>query len=230
MIGLDVTVEPALRVQLFAACAVFVALLVAAPASAATFEVSAVMSKDGAQVYFDPVGVRIQPGDTVRWIQVDGYHSVTAYHPANGDRELRIPEPAEPWDTGMLLAKYPAKGSTFEHTFAIPGVYDYLYMPHEGAGMVGRIIVGEPTAGPGTRPFGYAPVRHWKLVPMPAQQAFPAISLISERGAVRARRDEWEIDAEAPDRPSVLASSVCCETALTQKRSIHGCRKSGREQ
>jgi len=176
-----------LRARVFAACGSLVALLVAAPTSGATFEVRAVMSKDGAEVYFDPVGLRIQPGDTVRWIQVNGYHSVTAYHPANGDRELRIPEGAKPWDSGMLLAEYPAKGSTFEHTFTIPGVYDYLCIPHEAAGMVGRIIVGEPAAGPGTRPFGYAPDRHWKPVPTPAQQAFPAIAQIMEKGTVRAR-------------------------------------------
>ena len=176
-----------LRARVFAACGSLVALLIAAPTSGATFEVRAVMSKDGAEVYFDPVGLRIQPGDTVRWIQVNGYHSVTAYHPANGDRELRIPEGAKPWDSGMLLAEYPAKGSTFEHTFTIPGVYDYLCIPHEAAGMVGRIIVGEPAAGPGTRPFGYAPDRHWKPVPTPAQQAFPAIPQIMEKGTVRAR-------------------------------------------
>jgi len=176
-----------LRSWFFVACGLPVALLVAAPAAAATIEVRAVMSKDGAEVYFDPVGVRIQPGDTVRWIQVNGYHSVTAYHPVNSGRELRIPERAEPWDSGMLLAEYPAKGSTFEHTFTVPGVYDYLCIPHEAAGMVGRIIVGEPAAGPGTRPFGYAPDRHWKPVPTAAQHAFPAIALIMEKGMARAR-------------------------------------------
>ena len=172
--------------RLLTACGFSAALLVASSASAATFDVRAVMSKSGAEVYFDPVGLRIQPGDTVRWIQVNGYHSVTAYHPANGNRELRIPERAEPWDSGMLLAEYPAKGSTFQHTFTIPGVYDYLCMPHEAAGMVGRIIVGEPAAGPGTRPFGYAPDRHWKPVPEPARQAFPAIESIMKQGTVRA--------------------------------------------
>lgn len=172
---------------LFAASTLLAAVLSAPRAPAATFEVRAVMSKDGAEVYFDPVGLRIGPGDTVRWIQVNGYHSVTAYHPANGDRELRIPERAQPWDSGMLLAEYPAKGSTFEHTFTVPGVYDYLCMPHEAAGMVGRIVVGEPAAGPATRPFGYAPDRHWKPVPALAQQAFPPIALIMEQGSVRAR-------------------------------------------
>jgi plastocyanin len=143
------------------------------------------MSKDGADVYFDPVGLHIEPGDTVRWIQVNGYHSITAYHPANGGHELRIPENAQPWDSGVLLAEYPAKGSTFEHTFTVPGVYDYLCIPHEAAGMVGRIVVGESRAGPGTRPFGYAPDRRWKPVPTAAQQAFPAIALIVQKGAVR---------------------------------------------
>lgn len=172
---------------LFAASAFLAGVLFAVPAPATTFEVRAVMTKDGGDVYFDPIGLRIEPGDTVRWIQVDGFHSVTAYHPANGDRELRIPERAHPWDSGMLLAEYPAKGSTFEHTFTVPGVYDYLCIPHEAAGMVGRIVVGEPEAGPATRAFGYAPDRHWKAVPKPAQQALPPIGLIMEQGSIRAR-------------------------------------------
>jgi plastocyanin len=172
---------------IFAGSALLAGVLLSTPAPAATFEVRAVTSKDGADVYFDPVGLHIEPGDTVRWIQVNGYHSVTAYHPANGDRELRIPEGAQPWDSGMLLAEYPAKGSTFQHTFTVPGVYDYLCIPHEAAGMVGRIVVGEPGAGPATRGFGYAPDHRWKPVPKPARQAFPAIALITEKGAVNAR-------------------------------------------
>lgn len=168
-------------------CALLMATLIAIPAAARTFEVHAVMSKDGAQVYFDPSGLQIQPGDTVRWIQVNGYHSVVAYHPKNGNHELRIPDQAQPWDSGVLLAEYPAKGSTFEHTFTVPGVYDYFCQPHEAAGMVGRIVVGTPGDGPGTRAFGYAPQQHWKLVPEPAQKAFPAIRLIVEKHSVNLR-------------------------------------------
>ena len=161
-------------------------MLTAGAAAAHTFEVRAVMSKDGAQVYFDPVGLHIQPGDTVRWIQISGYHSVAAYHPTNGNHELRIPDQAQPWDSTILLAEYPAKGSTFEHKFTVPGVYDYLCQPHEAAGMVGRIVVGEPGDGPGTRPFAYAPDEHWNRVPDAAQKSFPAIRLIMEKGAIRA--------------------------------------------
>ncbi len=144
-----------------------------------------VMSADGSEVYFDPIGLRIQPGDIVRWIQIRGYHSSTAYHPANGDHELRIPEAAESWDSDVLLAQYPAKGSTFEHLFSVPGVYDYFCKPHEAAGMVGRLVVGEPVSGPGTKPFGYAPERHWKPVPLAAQRQFPPVERIMAEGSVR---------------------------------------------
>ncbi|MBL0142483.1 MAG: hypothetical protein IPP91_10405 [Betaproteobacteria bacterium] len=161
------------------------ALLTGSAAAARTFDVRAVMSKDGSRVYFDPIGLHIQPGDTVRWVQVDGYHSTTAYDPRNGNHERRIPDRAQSWDSGILLAQYPAKGSTFEHTFSLPGVYDYFCQPHEAAGMVGRIVVGTPGDGPGTQPFGYAPDRRWKPVPEVAQKAFPAIRLIMEKGAVR---------------------------------------------
>lgn len=153
---------------------------------ARTFEVRAIMSKDGSQVYFDPVGLHIEPGDTVRWVQVNGYHSVAAYAPANGNHELRIPSGAPPWDSGILLGEFPARGSTFEHTFTVQGVYDYFCQPHEAAGMVGRIVVGEPGAGPGTHPFGYAPDKHWRSVPQAAQREFPDVSAIVKEGSVRA--------------------------------------------
>lgn len=170
---------------LFALCS-FALAMFPAPAAARTYEVRAVMSKDGSQVYFDPVGLHVQPGDTVRWVQVNGYHSVSAYAPSNGDHELRIPIGVKPWNSGILLGEYPAKGSTFEHTFTARGVYDYFCEPHEAAGMVGRIVVGAPGDDPGTRPFGYAPEKHWKPVPQAAQKAFPAVSLIMKDGIVRA--------------------------------------------
>lgn len=177
------------RARLLAACC---CALVAFPAATAarTFEVRAVMSKDGSEVYFDPVGLHIQPGDTVRWVQVNGYHSVTAYAPSNGNHELRIPDGAKPWDSGILLGELPAKGSTFEHAFPVQGVYDYFCQPHEVAGMVGRIVVGAPGAGPGTLPFGYAPDKHWRAVPPAAQRTFPAVSRIMQEGSMRAPQAE----------------------------------------
>jgi plastocyanin len=144
-----------------------------------------ILSPDGNRVYFDPVGIHISPGQKVRWVQESGYHTTTAYHPSNGNHELRIPEGAEPWDSGVLQTQAPEKGSTFEYTFTQEGVYDYFCRPHEAAGMVGRIVVGRPLEGPGTRPFNYAPEKGWKPVPPGAQKEFPSVSLILEKRIVR---------------------------------------------
>jgi plastocyanin len=148
-------------------------------------EVTMTMSKDGTRPYFDPIGIHVQPGDTVRWVQVSNYHSVSAYHPQNGNHELRIPEQAKPWNSNVLLAESPAKGSIYEHRFTAEGVYDYYCQPHEAAGMVGRIVVGTPGDGPGTRPFGYAPGAGWDPVPPAAQVQFPAVDEIMRDGNVR---------------------------------------------
>ena len=171
---------------LLAACLASAVLLVApASATAATLEVKLMQTPEG-NTYFDPAGIHIAPGDTVRWVQISGFHSVTAYHPRNGLHELRIPESAESWDSDILQAQSPKPGATFEHVFTVQGVYDYFCKPHEMAGLVGRIVVGDPGDGPGTRPFGYAPGNHWKPVPDAARKAFPRVAEILQKGTVRA--------------------------------------------
>ncbi|MDB5037125.1 MAG: hypothetical protein JWQ35_653 [Bacteriovoracaceae bacterium] len=134
----------------------------------------------GDAYFFDPVGVLIQPGQTVRWIQTVFNHSTTAYHPKNYNHELRIPEKAEPWDSKIMRGH----DATFEHTFTEEGVYDYFCKPHEMDGMVGRIIVGKPLDGPGTKPFDYAPEKKWKEVPKAAQDNFPTIEEIMSKKIV----------------------------------------------
>jgi plastocyanin len=104
---------------------------------------------EGAHVDFDPIGLRVAPGTTVRWVVEANVHTATTYHPANDGHPLRIPQRAEPWDSGYLVEP----GEAFEVTLTAEGVYDYFCAPHEVAGMVGRIIVGRP-GGPGTGPSG----------------------------------------------------------------------------
>ena len=98
--------------------------------------------------YFDPPGLLLHRGDRVSWLMVsrdpDG-HSATAYHP-QFDKQLRIPETAQPWNSGLLKRE----GQTFERAFNEKGVYDYFCIPHEDTGMVARIIV-EEAIGPGTQ-------------------------------------------------------------------------------
>jgi plastocyanin len=138
----------------------------------------------GTKVWFDPIGLLIEPGQTVRWVNAANVHTSTAYHPANDRHPLRIPEAAEPWDSGYLVEP----GDRFELTLMVPGVYDYFCAPHEMAGMVGRIIVGQP-GGPGALPFDYfegdPAARDWRAVPKMAQAAFPAIESILNEGVVR---------------------------------------------
>lgn len=138
----------------------------------------------GTTVWFDPIGIRIEPGQTVRWIVHSNVHTTTAYHPRNDGHSLRIPEGAEPWDSKFLVNP----GNHFEVTLRVPGVYDYFCMPHEAAGMVGRIVVGRP-GGPGAQPFDYFKGRpgtsEWKPVPPEARKAFPQVSTIMRDRVVR---------------------------------------------
>ena len=98
---------------------------------------------DGSAVWFDPVGVWVRLGESVRWTNRDAgnVHTSTAYHPANESRPLRIPRGAQPWNSDYLLP-----GELFLVTPEVPGVYDYFCIPHEHAGMVGRLVVAEKGA------------------------------------------------------------------------------------
>lgn len=174
---------------LLAACLAGASMLgTTAAAAGRTVEIKLMQTPSG-MTYFDPAGVHIDSGDKVRWVQITGFHSVTAYHPSNDNHELRIPESALPWDSDILLADYPKRGATFEHLFTVPGVYDYFCKPHEAAGMVGRIVVGDPGDGPATKPFGYAPSAHWKVLPEAARKAFPSVAEIMRKETARVRRD-----------------------------------------
>lgn len=103
--------------------------------------------------YFDPVGVHLQPGDKVRWICRKWGGSATAFHPVNGNHELRIPEDAQSFDSGILMDRGMV-GSSFEWVFEEEGTYDFFSRNHERLGAVGRIVVGSP-GGPGEKLPGY---------------------------------------------------------------------------
>jgi len=154
-------------------------------ASVAAIEMKSTL--DGGRVWFDPIGLLVKPGTAVRWLNRANVHTATAYHPDNGDRSLRIPKKAKPWDSGYLVNP----GDSFEVLLSEPGVYDYYCLPHEHAGMVGRIIVGSP-GGPGAKPFDYfagdAAAAAWREVPQAARKTFPSVARIMAEGRVAAPR------------------------------------------
>jgi len=153
-------------------------------ASAADATILMKSTPDGSDVWFEPIGLWLPPGTAVTWengSEQANTHTATAYHPANENHSLRIPDAARPWDSGYLLP-----GKRYTVTLTAEGVYDYFCQPHELAGMVGRIVVGKP-GGPGSRPFDWFAAAHpdWQPVPPEAQRAFPSVEEIVRRRIVR---------------------------------------------
>ena len=103
------------------------------------------------QWFYDPFGLYVEPGQTVKWTNRKWGATVTAFHPDNDNHELRIPLDAKPFDSGLLGDRF---NTYFEYTFEAEGTYDYFSKYHEVLGMMGRIVVGKP-GGPGERPLGY---------------------------------------------------------------------------
>jgi len=88
-------------------------------------------------------------GDPVVWVNNGSRgHTVTAY-------EDGLPEGAAYWASGGFESETAARegfwgaggegtvrsGETWSYTFQTPGTYTYFCVPHEGAGMVGRVVV-----------------------------------------------------------------------------------------
>jgi plastocyanin len=90
---------------------------------------------------FDPDTVEIAVGDTVRWTFESAGHNVTTKPGAS--TKVRVPEGAEPFASYEDDQHYAINevGSTFEHTFTVPGEYVYVCAPHEDQGMVGTVLV-----------------------------------------------------------------------------------------
>ena len=98
---------------------------------------------------FEPNRVEVSAGETVVWRNTNSRaHTVTAY-------EAQIPEGAEYFASGGFDSEQAARDGymnfegaipsrgTYEHTFEVPGQYDYFCVPHERGGMVGTVVVTE---------------------------------------------------------------------------------------
>ncbi len=90
------------------------------------------------RLQFVPAEIRIKVGDTVEWRNTGSYpHTVTA-DPNRAARKanIELPDGVQPFGSGRMGA-----GATFRYTFNTPGIYRYVCLPHEGAGMLGRVVV-----------------------------------------------------------------------------------------
>lgn len=110
---------------------------------------------DEESIYFNPVGLYVEPGETITWVVDSGSHTTTAFAEDAADvSATRIPEDAEPWDSGIMIQT----GDEFSYTFEVPGTYDYFCSVHLNDGMVGRIVVGEPGGPAEDSPIPYGTV------------------------------------------------------------------------
>lgn len=102
------------------------------------------------EFYFEPVGLYVEPGDTVKFTFETPHHTVSAFH-SDAGRTQRVPEGAKPYSSPVLGA-----GAYWLYTFEEEGVYDSYCAPHESFGMVMRIVAGSPS-GPGAQPVADSP-------------------------------------------------------------------------
>ncbi|MBM6579833.1 pseudoazurin [Microvirga sp. BT689] len=100
--------------------------------AAAAAEVEVKMLNKGTEgvMVFEPALVKINPGDTVKFVAADKGHNVETV-------DGMLPEGGQ---------KFVGKvNEELAITFDKAGVYGYKCKPHYGMGMVGMVVVGEPT-------------------------------------------------------------------------------------
>ena len=141
---------------------------------------------------FDPVGLFVRPGETVRFIATRiGITTLTSYHPDNFNHELRIPETAKPFDLGFPEQAF------FDWTFEVEGTYDYFSRYQEMLGMVGRIVVGRP-GGPGEKPWGYGGAQGRNPI---YGAVLTTAKLLNSQEIVRRKAIPFPVDDQAPAYP-----------------------------
>lgn len=109
------------------------------------------------QVFHPPV-LKIDAGSSVMFKATDKGHNSEA------SKEI-LPEGVEGWK-GKI-------GQDIEITFDVPGVYGFHCTPHESAGMVGLVLVGDVT-----------------------QEQIDAAKAVRQRGKAKARYEEYFAMAE----------------------------------
>jgi plastocyanin len=90
------------------------------------------------QLTFEPKEIEVAVGEEVTWRNIGKVgHTVTADKSKAADPSLvSIPAGAREWDSGFVN-----EGESFTRKFTKPGTYRYICIPHEGAGMLGTVVV-----------------------------------------------------------------------------------------
>lgn len=112
------------------ALSLIAAMTLASHALAADHEIKMLNKGADGSMVFEPAVVNAALGDTVTFIPADKGH-------LSASVKGGIPEKAEPW-AGKINERLTV-------TLHESGVYMYQCTPHAGMGMIGAVIVGEPS-------------------------------------------------------------------------------------
>ncbi|MEM9440586.1 MAG: pseudoazurin [Pseudomonadota bacterium] len=83
---------------------------------------------DGQTMWYDPAILVAEPGDTITFLPTKKGHN---------SESMLVPEGAEEWKSRM--------NKEITITVESEGVYAYKCTPHFGSGMIGFIVVGDPS-------------------------------------------------------------------------------------
>jgi len=91
---------------------------------------------DGLQ--FRPARVTVRRGTRVTWKNTGTItHTITTVRAKAANKaDARVPARAKAWDSGFV-----GGGASYRRVLTVPGVYRYFCIPHEGARMIGTIVV-----------------------------------------------------------------------------------------
>ena len=80
----------------------------------------------------------MRPGQTVEWRNTSFFTHTATCDPAKAEdpRHVELPAGARTFDSGRI-----PPGEIWRHSFAAPGTYRYVCLPHEEDGMLGTVVV-----------------------------------------------------------------------------------------
>jgi plastocyanin len=92
------------------------------------------LGADSGALVFDPAILTIKKGETVTFVNNAGFSYNVVFDEDQVPTEVNT-------DTLSHEDLLNTQGENFSRTFTIPGTYGYYCEPHQGAGMIGKIIV-----------------------------------------------------------------------------------------
>lgn len=151
--------------------------------------------EESPDTYFDPVGIRLQPGATLEFLAREGFHIVAPFHPRLFGYQQRVPEGAPGFASPPIMT-----GDSWFYQFDESGVYDLLCLLHQGVGMVMRVVTVDE--GSQDAPEGYPQPGRDEGVPSPLAQAVLDAPELEPQNIVERGTVQWtELTVEEVGQP-----------------------------